>query len=93
MLDQLVHFVLYCLVAGAIIGLLLYAVAISPVPEPFKGWLRFAVIIIAIFVIIFLLLGLVGGGGIGSRIHVGGGAPVGLMADGGISYLPKCIDG
>jgi hypothetical protein len=88
MLDQLVHFVLYCLVAGAIIGLLLYAVAISPVPEPFKGWLRFAVIIIAIFVIIFLLLGLVGGGGIGSRIHIGG-TQIGQMADGGISYLPK----
>ena len=70
MLTQLVWFVIYCLVAGAVIGLLLYAVSISPVPEPFKGWLRFAVILIAIFVIIFILLGLVGGGGIGGAPHL-----------------------
>lgn len=75
MLTQLVWFVLYCLVAGAVIGLLLYAVSISPVPEPFKGWLRFAVILLAIFVLIFILLSLVGGGsgGIGGapRLHLG----------------------
>lgn len=71
MLAQLVSFVLYALVAGAIIGLLLYAVAISPIPEPFKTWLRFAVILIAIFVIIYLLLSLVGGGPSALHLRLG----------------------
>jgi hypothetical protein len=84
MLTTLVWFVLYAIIAAAVIGLLLYAVAISPVPEPFKGWLRFAVILIAIFVIIFMLLGLVGGTGGMPRIHVGS-ASNGL--DPGISYV------
>lgn len=83
MLNTLVYFVLYAIVAGAVIGLLLYAVAISPVPEPFKGWLRFAVILIAIFVLIFLLLSLVGGGTVP---HV----RIGLAPDGyGIDYLAR----
>jgi hypothetical protein len=51
MLQQLVAFVLYALVAGAVIGLLLYAVAI--------------------FVIIYMLLGLVGGAGGGMpHLHI-----------------------
>lgn len=83
MLQTLVAFVIYAIVAGAVVGLLLYAVAISPIPEPFKGWLRFAVILIAIFVVIYLLLGLIpgvtGGGGL-PRIHLG-------LA--GIAYAPS----
>jgi hypothetical protein len=93
MLNQLVMFVLYCIIAGAVIGLLLYAVAISPIPEPFKGWLRFAVILVAIFVVIFLLLGLVGVGGSGvPRIHVG--QATGLDPNGyGIHYAPESAQG
>lgn len=71
MLETLVAFVLYAIVAGAVVGLLLYAVSISPVPEPFKGWLRFAVILIAIFVVIYLLLSLIGVGGTIPRLRVG----------------------
>lgn len=85
MLQELVGFVLYALVAGAVIGLLLYAVAISPVPEPFKGWLRFAVILIAIFVVIYLLLSLVSGG---PAMHIRMGQAVLPLhhADPGIAY-------
>lgn len=86
MLDQLVHFVFYAIIAAAIIGLLLYAVNISPIPEPFKGWLRFAVILIAIFVIIYMLLGLAGGNM--PRLHVGQ-AQIGAEPGGGISYVAR----
>ena len=65
MLNTFVAFVLYAIVAGAVEGLLLYAVAISPVPEPFKGRLRFAVTLIAIFVVMGLI------GGALPRIRVG----------------------
>ena len=60
-MDALVHLVIYLIVVGCIIGLLLYLVSISPVPEPFKSWLWFVVIAIAVLIIIFyVLLPLVG---------------------------------
>ncbi len=64
MLASLVNLVIYLIVVGCVIGLLLYLVNISPVPEPFKGWLWFVVVAITVLVVIYLLLGLVGGGGI-----------------------------
>lgn len=60
MIGQLVNLVIYLIVVGCILGLLLYLVSISPVPEPYKGWLRFIVIAIAIIILIFILLSLIG---------------------------------
>jgi len=61
-MSGLVGVLVYLIVIGCVLGLLLYLVSISPIPEPFKGWLRFAVIVIAVLVLIFWLLSLVGGG-------------------------------
>lgn len=60
MIGQLVNLVIYLIVVGCILGLLLYLVSISPVPEPYKGWLRFLVMAVAIIILIFILLSLVG---------------------------------
>lgn len=62
MIGSLVNLVIYLIVVGCILGLLLYLVSASPVPEPYKGWLRFLVLAIAIIIIIYILLGLIGGG-------------------------------
>ena len=60
MIGQLVNLVIYLIVVGCILGLLLYLVSISPVPEPYKGWLRFLVMAVAVIILIFILLSLVG---------------------------------
>lgn len=65
MLTMLVNLVVYLLVAGIIVGLLLYLVNISPVPEPYKGWLWFLVMAIGILIVIYALISLIGGGGVG----------------------------
>jgi len=64
MIEQLVHLVIYLIVLGVIFGLLLYLVSISPVPEPWKTWLRFVVIAFVIIAVIYVLLGLVSGGSV-----------------------------
>lgn len=64
MLESLVKLVIYLIVIGCIFGLLLYLVRISPVPEPYKQWLHFLVLAILIIVIIYILLGMVSGGGL-----------------------------
>jgi hypothetical protein len=63
MLTSLVNLVVYLIVAGIIVGLLLYLVNISPVPEPWKGWLWFLVMAIGVLVVIYALINLIGGGG------------------------------
>lgn len=61
-IGSLVHIVVYCIVVGCILGLLLYLVNISPVPDPYKGWLRFLVLAATILIIIYILLGFISGG-------------------------------
>jgi fumarate reductase subunit C len=68
-MESLVHLVIYLIVVGCILGLLLYLVAISPVPEPWKGWLHFLVVAIAVVIVIYILLGLVSGGSV-PRLHL-----------------------
>jgi hypothetical protein len=55
-LSSLVHIVIYLIVIGCVIGLLLYLVSISPVPEPFKSWLWFFVMAVAVLIVIFYIL-------------------------------------
>lgn len=64
MLTALVNLVIYLIIVGCVIGLLLYLVRISPVPDPYKGWLHFVVIAIAVVIIIYILLGLIDSGGV-----------------------------
>lgn len=59
-IASLVHLVIYLIGIGCILGLLLYLVSISPVPEPWKTWLRFAVIFFAVVILIFLILNVIG---------------------------------
>lgn len=66
MLASLVNLVIYLIIAGIIIGLLLYLVNISPVPDPWKGWLWFLVMAMGVLVVIYALLGLISGGSVGS---------------------------
>lgn len=61
-ISTVVNLVVYLIVVGIILGLLLYLVNISPVPEPWKGWLRFLIIALTVLIIIYMLLGLIGGG-------------------------------
>ena len=61
MIESLVHLVLYLLGVGVILAILLYLVRSSPLDEPWKGWLHWLVIAIACVIIIYVLIGLVGG--------------------------------
>lgn len=60
MIGNLVNFVLYLIGIGCILGLLLYLVSIAPIPEPYKGWLWFVVMAVAIVILIYIILSLVG---------------------------------
>lgn len=60
MIGSLVNLVIWLVVIGCIIGLLIYLVRRSPVPDPYKGWIEWVILAVAIIIIIYLLLGLVG---------------------------------
>lgn len=62
MIETLVWLVVKLIVLGCILGLLIYLVNIAPMPEPYKGWLRFVVIAVCVVIIIVFLLGLLGMG-------------------------------
>lgn len=62
MVEALVWLVIKLIVLGCILGLLIYLVSIAPIPEPYKGWLRFVVIAVSVVIIIVFLLGLLGNG-------------------------------
>ena len=60
-LTGLVSIVIYLLVAGCVIGLLFYLIQIVPIPEPYRGWIRVALTVLVVLVIIGFLLSLVTG--------------------------------
>ncbi len=62
-IEGAVRAVIYILVAGAIYGLLLMLINAVPIPEPFKGWARIVLLVIAILVAIFFLLSFLPGTG------------------------------
>jgi FtsH-binding integral membrane protein len=55
-MDALVHLFIYLLIVGCILGLLLWLVKAAPIPEPFKTWLWFAVIALAVLILILYVL-------------------------------------
>ena len=60
MIGSLVHLVVYLLVVGAIVGLLLFLVDYIPVPDPFNRWIKIVIMVVAVLIIIFVLLSLIG---------------------------------
>jgi NADH:ubiquinone oxidoreductase subunit 6 (subunit J) len=58
--SGLVHSLIYLLIAGIILGLVLWLVGKSPVPEPFKSVLTWIVYAVAVLILINFLLGLIG---------------------------------
>ena len=70
MITTLVYFVLYVLVIGLICWLLLYLNDAIPIPEPFHRVVRIAVLVVGVFILIFMLLGLIDGTGV-PRLRLG----------------------
>ena len=62
-IETLVSLVVTLIIIGCVVGLLLYLVSISPVPEPFKGWLWFVVMGVAVLILIYVLIGFLPAGG------------------------------
>lgn len=63
-IEALVSIVVTLIILGCVVGLLLYLVSISPIPEPFKGWLWFVVMAFAVIVLIYVLIGYLPHGGV-----------------------------
>lgn len=58
--NALMQLFVYVLIVGVVVAIGLYVLAKSPIPEPYKGWIRWGILaVIAIFVM-FWLLGFVG---------------------------------
>src|SRR5580765_2945918 len=62
-IESLVSVVVTLIILGCVVGLLLYLVSITPIPEPFKGWLWFVVMAFAVIVLIYVLIGYLPHGG------------------------------
>jgi NADH:ubiquinone oxidoreductase subunit 6 (subunit J) len=58
--SGLVNSLIYLLIAGIILGLVLWLVGKSPVPEPFKSVITWIVYVVAVLILINFLLGLIG---------------------------------
>jgi predicted membrane channel-forming protein YqfA (hemolysin III family) len=58
--SGLVNALVYLLIAGIILGLVLWLVNKSPVPEPFKSVIVWIVYLVAVLVLINFLLSLIG---------------------------------
>jgi hypothetical protein len=67
-IGSLVSIVIYLIVIGCIFGLLYYLLNILPIPEPIKSFVRIALIVLIVLVLIFWLLSIVGGGPV---VHIG----------------------
>lgn len=64
MLSQLITLVIYLIIAGLIFYVLYWAISQVPLPEPFNTVARVALVLIAVLIACYLLLGLIPGGGI-----------------------------
>jgi ribose/xylose/arabinose/galactoside ABC-type transport system permease subunit len=55
-IGTLVSIIVTLVVLGCIVGLLAYWINKSPIPEPYKGWIRFVLLTLVILVLIGMLL-------------------------------------
>lgn len=60
MIASLVTLVVYLLVVGLIVWLLLWLIDYVPVPEPFNRVAKIIIMVAAVLIVIFVLLGLIG---------------------------------
>ncbi len=58
--GALLNGLIYLLIAGIILGLLLWLVGKSPIPEPFKNVITWVIYLVAVLMLINWLLSLIG---------------------------------
>lgn len=63
MIATLLHLVIYLIVVGLILWLLMYIVDTVPMFSPFRQVARIVIIVIGCIILIYILLGMVGGTG------------------------------
>lgn len=61
MIEGLISLVIYLIVVGLILWLLNYIVMSIPLAEPFRSVARVAIVVIGCLILIYILMGLVGG--------------------------------
>ena len=70
MIQSLIYLIVYLIVIGLIFWLLTYLIDMVPLPEPFNRVAKIALMVVAVLIVIFLLLGLVGDGPPGMRLRL-----------------------
>ncbi len=58
--GSLVSLFVYVIILACVLGIVLWILSIVPIPEPFKGWIRIAILVLCGLVVIYWLLSLVG---------------------------------
>jgi cytochrome c biogenesis protein CcdA len=61
MVETLLHLVIYLLIVGVIFWLLNYIIETVPMFEPFRSVARIVLIVVGCIILIYILLGLLGG--------------------------------
>jgi len=61
MVETLLHLVIYLLIVGVIFWLLNYIIETVPLFEPFRSVARIVLIVVGCIILIYILLGLLGG--------------------------------
>jgi len=61
MLESLIYLIVYIAVLGLVLWLLIYVVEQLPMPPPFARVAKMVIVVIGCIILIYLLLGLVGG--------------------------------
>jgi len=62
MITTLIYLIVYLIVLGLIFWLLNYLIDAVPLQDPFRRIAKIALMVVAVLIVIFLLLGLVGEG-------------------------------
>jgi Mg/Co/Ni transporter MgtE len=59
--GSLLYLFIELILIGCAFGLALFIVGVLPIPEPFKGWLRIAVMVVGALFLLFWIVSLLGG--------------------------------
>lgn len=59
--SGLISLFIYFIVLACILGVALWILSLLPIPEPFKGWVKIGMLVVAGLVVIIFLLSLIGG--------------------------------
>jgi|PlaIllAssembly_1097288.scaffolds.fasta_scaffold3450019_1 small basic protein len=61
-LSALLWLFIELILIGCAFGVVLFIVSVLPIPDPFKGWLRIAVLVLGAILILFWIVSILGGG-------------------------------